>query len=212
MTSPMERKEDRRRLAIAVLAIAVIMLTFAFVIAPRFSDHIRPLYSIGPVDNYQSIAKNIDAGNGYRFTPQTSLTLMREPGYPFFLAGLRRVFDNDHELAIVANIIFTSLAAFLLSSLASSVSTVRWISVAAPPLFMLHPGVILAELRYGVESLFTLLLLVFLWLLLKALRTGRTADYVGAGLALGVASAVRSTALLFPTFLIVHDLIHKSGW
>jgi len=208
----MERKENRRRLAIAVLANFVLMLTFAFGIAPRFSDHIRPLYSIGPVDNYHSIAKNIDNGDGYRFTPQTSLTLMREPGYPFFLAGLLRVFDNDHELAIVANIIFTSLAAFLLSSLARSVSAARWVSVAAPLLFMLHPGVILSELRYGVESLFTLLVLVFLWLLLKALCTRRTADYVAAGLALGVASAVRSTALLFPAFLIVHALILKSGW
>lgn len=208
----MERRKDGRRLAIAVLVIFLLKLIFAFGIAPQFSDRIRPLYGIGPADNYLSIAKNIDAGNGYRFTPQTSLTLMREPGYPYFLAALLRVFDNDHELAIAANIAFTSLAALLVSSLARSMSAVRWVPVAAPLFFLLHPGVILSELRWGVESLFTLLVLIFLWLLLKALRTARTADYVGAGLALGVASAVRSTALLFPAFLIVHDLILKSGW
>ena len=212
MSAATERNEDRRRLAMAVLLIFLLKLVFALGIAPRVSDRIRPLYGIGPADNYLSIAKNIAAGNGYRFTPQTSLTLMREPGYPYFLAGLLRVFDNDHELAIAANIVFTSLAALLLSSLVRSVSAARWVSVAAPLLFMLHPGVILSELRWGVESLFTLLVLVFLWLLLKALRSGRMADYVAAGLALGVASAVRSTALLFPAFLIVHDLILKSGW
>ncbi len=212
MADAQRRKEENRWLAIVVLGLLLVKLGFALIVVPKYADQIRPLYGIGPADNYLSIAKNIDAGHGYRFTPQTSLTLMREPGYPFFLAGLLRVFDNDHELAIVANIIFTSLAAFLLSSLARSVSAARWVSVAAPLLFMLHPGVILSELRYGYESLFTLLVLVFLWLLLKAQRTGRTADYVEAGLALGVASAVRSTALLFPAFLIVHDLILKGGW
>jgi 4-amino-4-deoxy-L-arabinose transferase-like glycosyltransferase len=208
----MEREADRQWLAMVVVAIFVLKLTFALAIAPRFSDRILPLYGIGRADNYHSIAKNIDAGRGYRFTPETSLTLMREPGYPYFLAGLLRVFDNDREPAVVANIVFTSLAAIVLGYLARSVTGVRWVPVAAPLLFMLHPGVILSELRNSVESLFTLLVLVFLSLLLKALRTGKTLAYVEAGFALGIASCVRSTALLFPAFLILHGLILKGGW
>jgi 4-amino-4-deoxy-L-arabinose transferase-like glycosyltransferase len=208
----MEREADRRWLAMAVVAIFILKLTFALAIAPRFSDRILPLYGIGRADNYHSIAKNINAGHGYRFTPETSLTLMREPGYSYFLAGLLRVFDNDLESVVIANILFTSLAAIVLSNLARSVTGVRWVPLAAPLLFMLHPGVILAELRKGVESLFTLLVLVFLSLLLKALRTEKTRAYVEAGFALGIASCVRSTALLFPAFLILHGLILKGGW
>ena len=208
----MECNADRRWLAISIGALFVLKLAFALAIAPRFSDRILPLYGIGRADNYHSIAKNIEAGRGYRFTPETSLTLMREPGYPYFLAGLLRVFDNDREPAVIANIIFTSLAALVLSGLAGSLTGVRWVPVVAPLLFMLHPGVILTELRNSVESLFTLLVLVFLALLLKALRSGRTRVYVEAGFALGIASCVRSTALLFPAFLMVHALILRGGW
>ena len=176
-------------------------------LAPRFVHDLNSLYGVGRVDNYHSIAKNIVSGHGYRFTPETSLTLMREPGYPYFLAALLYVFDNDREAATIANIIFTSLAAFLVSTLARSVCALRCVPVAAAILFMLHPGLVLTELRGGVESLFTLLVLVFLALLHKAVSTEKAAAYVRAGLVLGVASCVRSTALLFPAFLIFHALL-----
>lgn len=203
--------DDRRRLGILVLVLAVLQLVLALGVVPRFATRITPLYGIGAADNWLSIAKNIDAGHGYRFTPDTSLTLMREPGYPYFLAGLLRVFDNDHEGAVVANVLFTALAALLVGHFARTLSRLRWLPIAAAILFMLHPAVMLSELRGGIESLFTLLALVFLALLLRALEHRKTTGYVKAGLALGVASYVRSTALLFPVSLIIFGLLRGEG-
>jgi len=94
-----QRKRELRAVVIAVLCIAMLKLGFVLVLVSGFKDQINPLYSIGNVDNYYSLAKNISHGRGYRFTPDTTLTLMREPGYPYFLAVLVHEFDDYHRRA-----------------------------------------------------------------------------------------------------------------
>jgi 4-amino-4-deoxy-L-arabinose transferase-like glycosyltransferase len=211
-TVGVERKNEQRQLLIAVLCIFLVKLAFFLLIVPIFKDKIGSFYGIGSADNYAWIAKSIDLGYGYRVTPDTSLTLMREPGYPYFLAALLYLFDNDHGAAIIANLVFTSLSAFLVSQIARSVWTAQWMFLVAPILFLLHPGIIIAELRGGVEIPFTLLLLCFLLLLRRALAAGSASAYIKAGLLLGVASCVRSTALLFPVFLFIKDVICARSW
>jgi 4-amino-4-deoxy-L-arabinose transferase-like glycosyltransferase len=212
MNISLDHKEDLRRLGIALIAALVLELVFSLMIVPRFAAQLKPFYGIGPADNYLTLAKNIDAGHGYRFTPDTSPTMMREPGYPYFLAGLLAVFDNDHEGAVVANILFTALTALLVATLARRASPLRGLAFVAPILYMVHPGVILSELRGGIESIFTLLIMGFLVLLLDALRSDKAMAYVRAGLALGITSLVRSSALLFPSFIVLVGLLGGAGW
>jgi hypothetical protein len=138
---------------------------------------------------------------------------MREPGYPYFLAGLRFLTDRYHDnAAIVANLVFTSLSAFLVSRLARMVSPVRWIALLAPILFLIHPGVLIAELRGGVEVPFVFLLLCFFLTLSHAQSSRTTPGYVRAGVLLGIVSCVRSTALPFPVFLFFKDLVLVRRW
>ena len=210
--SRIDRKSDQRLLFGFILATFALKLAFALAVLPHFKGDLKFLYSVGSVDNYYSIAQNLDNGTGYRFDPDTSLTLMREPGYPYFLAALRGTFDNYLQVVIAANILFTSICALLIFNLASQITANRWAPLIAPVLFMLHPGVVLAEMRYGIETPFTLLLLVFLLLLRKALIAGATREYIKAGVALGVVSCVRSTALLFPVFLIFYGFLFSGGW
>ena len=89
---------------------------------------------------------------------------------------------------------------------------IRWVPFIAALLFMLHPGVIVAEQRNGIEIPFTLLLLGFLLLTRKALSSDSLVDYVKVGVTLGAISLVRSTALLFPTFLVFYGYIFNGGW
>jgi dolichyl-phosphate-mannose-protein mannosyltransferase len=212
MNISLDHKEDLRRLGIALVVALVLELVFSLTIVPRFAPQLNLLYGIGPADNYLTLAKNIDAGHGYRFTPDTSPTMMREPGYPYFLAGLLRAFDNDHEGAVIANIVFTALTALLVGALARRASPLRGLAFVAPLLYMVHPGVVLSELRGGIESMFTLLLTAFFVLLLDALRSDRVMAYVRAGVALGITSLVRSTALLFPTFIVLVGVLGGAGW
>ncbi len=208
----LRRKSEVRWFAIAVVGIVFLELGFSLLLAPGLKDEIGARYSIGNVDNYYSLAKNISHGMGYRFTPDTTLTLMREPGYPYFLAALMHEFDNYHFAAIVANVLMTALSALLIFNLARLLSPARWVPVIAPIIYMLHPGVVLAELRTGVEVPFTLLSLCFLLFLRTAVCTESAGSYLKAGIALGITTYVRSTALLFPTFLIFYGLLFHRDW
>ena len=173
-----------------------------FVVLPLLAHHVRGLYSIEFVDDYDKLAWSLSQGFGYRFFPDTAPTLTREPGYPLFLGSLFYFFGYSIEVARAANLLLSGLTVLLLYRLASRLFAARWIAVLVPALFLLHPGVFVAELRGGVESLFMVLVVAFTMLLARAAQTDRTRDYVLAGLLLGLTTLVRSTALLFPFFLV----------
>jgi 4-amino-4-deoxy-L-arabinose transferase-like glycosyltransferase len=210
--SALRSRRELRWLAIAVVCIAMLKLGFVLALVSGFRDQINPLYSIGHVDNYYSLAKNISHGRGYRFTPDTTLTLMREPGYPYFLAVLVHEFEDYNRAAVIANLLLTSLTALLIFKLARLLTSIAWVPVVAPILYMLHPGVVVAELRSGVEVPFTFLLLIFLILLRSAVCSNSWSAYMKAGIALGFTTYVRSTALLFPAFLVVYGLLFHPDW
>jgi hypothetical protein len=206
---PIQQKKEIRWLSIAVLGIVAMKLVFLLFVLGHFNNQINSLYGIGHADNYYTLAKSISHGRGYRFLPDTSLTLMREPGYPYFLALFVYEFEDYNRAAIIANILLTGLTAFLILDLARKLTVLPWVAVVGPVLYMLHPGVVLAELRSGVEVLFIFLVLIFLVTLRRAVSRESATAYIYAGLALGVATLVRSTALLFPAFLVVHGLFFR---
>src|SRR5205823_2298745 len=85
-------------------------------------------------------------------------------------------------------------------------------ALAAALLFLLYPGILVAEARAGIEipSIFTVLL--FMLVLYSAVKKGCLWRYWAAGLLLGVAVLVRSEVLLFPLFLLVYLLVVTRGW
>ncbi|HEY6456514.1 MAG TPA: glycosyltransferase family 39 protein [Steroidobacteraceae bacterium] len=207
-----ERRTDQQWLLCGLLAIFLLELALVLGLLPTFQRHFSALMDVGRVDNYNALAKNIIAGSGYRFTPTTALTLLREPGYPYFLAALSYVSDGSVRAAIIANLLLATVSALLLSRLARHMSRDRWVPLIAPAVLLLHPGIVVAELRSGVEILFTLLLLCFFLLLRRALQSERLAAYAAAGAMLGLACMVRSTPLLFPGFLLLYHIARKPGW
>lgn len=176
-------------------------------VLPSFQAWIAPNYGVGFADDYDVLARNIASGNGYRFFPDTALTMMREPGYPLVLAGLFHLFGDSISIARIANLIFSFFAALSLSRLARNISGNEWVARLAPALFLIHPGIVLSEARGGVEDLFIMLLLLFLEALYRAIDENRYRHFVIAGLLLGLSATVRSTALLFPGFLLVCSLL-----
>lgn len=202
----------QRKLLLAILAIFILKLVLYLLVIPAYSEQLGPLWGIGPADNYDVIADNIRHGYGYRFSPDTALTLMREPGYPYFLALLEWLFGAGLAAPIVANLVLSSCSALLISRLGRSISPLPWAPQIAALLFLLHPGVVVAELRSGVEIPFIFMLLCFFLALRRALHTERVRDYLIAGLVLGLTSCIRSTALLFPPFLLVYHWARQRSW
>ena len=102
---------------IKVLAITIVMLHAAilFFVIPRLSPQVSGAY-IPKIfgDGYDQLAENLANGNGYRFYPDTALTLMREPGYPILLAGLTKAFGASFTVVKISNMILAIATAWLL--------------------------------------------------------------------------------------------------
>ncbi len=185
-----------------IAAITLMKALAFFAILPLFSQYISAYYSIDFADNYELLGKSLANGNGYRFTADTAATLMREPGYPLFLGALFSVFGFSLNAARIANLVFSFIAASLVAKVAGRLSEGKLAPRLAPALLLCHPGMVVAELRGGVECLFAMLLMFFFVAIYKAMQSRQWRHFFLAGLVLGITSTVRSTALLFPAFLL----------
>jgi hypothetical protein len=203
----MGRWSKRRIVGIGILALAVNAILL-FLIIPSVASRFGVLYNNGHItDGYDLLANNLASGKGYRFYPDTSSTLMREPGYPVVLAGLILVFGTSFTVVKIFNMILTISTAWIVMKIAGEIvpeplAGDKLLFLAPPLLFLFHPGVLMAEDRGGVEMLFTLLISLFLLSVLRAIKSNRVRDFAVSGLILGMTVAVRSTPMLFPLFLL----------
>ena len=196
------------RLIGTVLAIVTIHSVLLFVIIPSVSARLGPMYNQERyADGYDQLAANLEAGNGYRFYPDTARTLMREPGYPIMLAGLQMTFGKSFTVVKLANMAMALITAWGMVLIAGKVwpdaMANRSVMILVPSLlYLLDPGVLIAESRGGVENLFALLVTAFLLTVYKAIQSQRWRDFVVSGLILGLTLYVRSTPMLFPLCLL----------
>lgn len=188
---------------------------FLFVFVPLVSSRLKHSYNQNQfADGYNFLAANLVAGHGYRFYPDTAQTMMREPGYPVFLAGLMFIAGSSIKVVKIANFLIALASAWvaicLAKKVAPSLKTSQAVLVAAPPvLVLLSPGMLIAESRGGVEVLFGLLIAIFLLTVYRAIASNQTRDYVISGGVLGMTVLVRSTPMLFPVFLMAYLLMFE---
>jgi 4-amino-4-deoxy-L-arabinose transferase-like glycosyltransferase len=198
---------DRRITAVTLLVVTFHLLIL-FVVLPRSSARLTPAYNqVLTSDGYDYLATNLVAGHGYRFYPDTAKTLMREPGYPFILAGLLAVFGKRFIAVELLNVILALATAWLVMRLMRRLSDRSWPGLAAAALFLFHPGTLVAESRGGVEIVFGFLMLLFLLALYRAFDRNHPKDYVFSGLVLGLALLVRSVPILFPVVVLGYMLV-----
>ena len=212
----MKANVDQAKLTnIKVLAITIVMLHAAilFFVIPRLSPQVSGAY-IPKIfgDGYDQLAENLANGTGYRFYPDTALTLMREPGYPILLAGLTKAFGASFTVVKISNMILAIATAWLLMRIGISLmprgaAQNTFLVLGPPVLFLFHPGVLIAESRGGVEMLFAFLITLLLLMIFKALASNRWQDYLLCGLVLGITVSVRSTPMLFPVPLFAYMMI-----
>lgn len=195
--------------AFAVLTV-VVNAFILFLVIPGLSHRLSPFYNQDLYsDGYNQLAANLAQGNGYRFYPDTARTLMREPGYPVFLAAILLVFGKSFTAVKLANMFLALATAWLMTLIARRLSNHQALMLLPPLLFLFHPGTLIAESRGGVEILFTFLVVLFMLALYRASESGRWQDYALGGVALGFTVSVRSTPILFPVFLLAYFLIFR---
>lgn len=190
--------------------VVILNAVILFVVLPALSSRLHGFYGANEYrDGYNQLAANLVAGNGYRFYPDTALTMMRDPGYPLFLAAIF-VLSHKSFLAVkLANFLLALGGAWLLMGIARNVSTNKIVIFGSAFLLLLHPGILMIESVGAYDMLFTFGLILFMFTLYRALRNNSWRDYLLSGLVLGLTCQVRSLPMLFPVFLLGYLLIFE---
>jgi 4-amino-4-deoxy-L-arabinose transferase-like glycosyltransferase len=179
---------------------------------PRLSSPLRLNYNMSFGDFYDVIAKNLADGNGYRIYPALGDTMIREPGYPLLLAAVFKLGGYGIQQARELSVLLAFGAALLLLLLTRKITGDTMTALLAALLFLLYPGVLVAETHTGIEIPCIFTVMLFMLAVYAAVEKGGLWRYGGAGLLLGIAVMVRSVVLLFPIPLLTYLLFRAKGW
>ncbi len=206
---PLEKRDtdlksvSTRILVFVALAAVVVKAAVLFLVFPALIARHPVGAEIFP-DGYDLIASNLASGNGYRTYADTSLTMLRTPGYVVVLAGLFSIFGNSLLPVQVMNFVFSILTALLVFGIARRVVRSDLVGIIAAAIVFLHPGTIVADSRGGPESMLMLFIALSLWLCEIAVRNLRLRDFAWLGLAFGGMMLIKSSvALIFPGVAVV---------
>jgi 4-amino-4-deoxy-L-arabinose transferase-like glycosyltransferase len=163
------------------------------------------------MDGYDLIANNLAQGNGYRWTADMAETMIREPAYPLFLAGIFKIAGYHIEAARCASWLLALGVALMMMPLTRIVTGTGNTALIASLLFLFYPGTIIAEARGGVELPFIFAAFAFMLAVHHAVEKGGRWRYFVAGLVFGVVVQVRSTPLVFPVLLLFYLVLTANG-
>lgn len=200
------RSLSNKQIVIAFSILLAFRLLIAFVIVPVLMHRVGANYvsELFP-DRYGLIADNLVNGLGYRVYPDTSLTMLRSPGFVLVLAAIFACFGKSLLAVQIVQFILSALTSFMVYGLTNKLFRVSQISLFAAALFLFHPAVMFAETRGGVDITLIFCFTLMIWLLFRALELESIRSFILFGLAFGYTLLVKaSVALVFPAaFLVV---------
>lgn len=201
---------NRLRSAAYFLALALI-LTGGTLARFHFTDFDRQIVA-GDETTYHNAALTIlERGTIVRDpTPhdgpsQAEPTAALAPGYPVFLAVVYYLFGASSIVAFTAHAWLSAGTMALVPLTARAVGASRFAVIVATACAAVYPGFLYNNDRLLTEPLFIFLLGLFAWHFVLYMKRPRLLTLLGAGLALGAATQVRSLALplLVPCMFIV---------
>lgn len=169
---------------------------------------------------YDTLAWNFAKGHGYTLSlsPPYLPTMVREPVYPIFLAGIYTLFGHNYVMVKIIQIILFALTALMAYLIASKIfnkkaAIASGFLVAFCPTLANFPSYLLSE------TLFTFLLsLTILWLIRTAYRR-RIVYFLVAGILLGTLTLCKAVMFLFVLFVMAgfwilqrRDIAAKERW
>lgn len=177
----------------------IFLVVLSIVVATFFSLMFWDLEPKGDGLHYAALGQSL-AESG-RFAENGVLNSRRDPGYPFFLAGIYKIFGfNQNAVYIIQVFLFACiglvsyyLARFLLGS--EKLARLSGMMVALCYPLAMHAGIIFSEI------LFTFLFLLSSYFLLLAARKHNLWILSGAGIFLGLATLTRSFIFYLPILL-----------
>ena len=199
-----------KRIILLLLVIVSIKILVTLVFLPWVANVLRHTYDIGHnPDFYANIASNLSQGIGYRIFPETTVTMSREPGYIFILAGIYHFFGEGFFVPRIFNIAFSLITAFFLYKIGEEVCMPRNTRILALLLFLLHPAFFFVESRLGVEGFFTMLLVITTYSMLVAQRKQSIFSFMLCGVCSAVTALTRTTVLPFLLAWVAYVIVSR---
>jgi len=123
------------------------------------------------------------------------------PGYPFLVSLLYRLFGPNYRIVHFLNICLGVLSCFLIYQLGQKIFT-HHVGLIAGFLGAIHPGLIGLCTLLAYENLFIPLILAGMLFLIKENGSKAVVGFVLAGICWACAALVRPTVMLFPFYLL----------
>ena len=185
---------------VIVLKVVLFLVVFPWLLPKLGNSYAAGLFP----DGYGSIASNLIAGNGYRMYDDTSLTMLRSPGFVLVLASLFLVCGKSLFAVQAMHLLMSLATAVIIYFLSNRLFHTRSISVVASLLFLFYPGVLIAETRGGIECTLMLSFTGCVALSYLTLDDPRWRNFVYLGILFGLTMLVKSSvAIYFPALVAV---------
>jgi len=151
-------------------------------------------------ERYTRVALNLLSGNGFAEWGRHP-TAFVPPLYPFFLAGCYGLFGAHPLIVKILQAVLGGLLPWPVYKMGRLLGGERT-ALPAAAVTAVYPELVVMTGYLYTETFFILLVCMFFLHLLKAFRTGRTADWVLAGAVFGFGMLVRNLLFFFPFFLL----------
>lgn len=189
---------------IIILVIAIFLrLSFLFLLNP-------PLIWIDSSDYHQA-AVSLIQGNGYSLEAGVPFA-NREPGYSlFFLAPIYFLFGQSIFAVQIIQIILSLIIIWLIFRLAKKYFSQK-AAVIAALFFAFYPPLIAYSNEILTEIPFTFLLILTIFLIIKAFENDSLKLFILSGIFLGIATLTRFIAVFLPIFLLPFFYFFSKDW
>ena len=150
---------------------------------------------------YEKAARNLIAGKGFAIEG-IAIVSYTVPGYPFFLASTYKVFGYKHWVVRLIHVLIGSFSCLLGYLIGARIFN-KAVGLFAACIMAVHPYLSLLTAYLLAETLFTFLLLLTVFWLIKS-DQGLSLGYcLAIGICLGIAALTKPLMLAFPAFLFL---------
>ncbi|MEO0078826.1 MAG: tetratricopeptide repeat protein, partial [candidate division WOR-3 bacterium] len=196
---PEPAQHQRTRLAFVLCVATVALIGFGLRLANLVDTADSPFFTRPVIDGqaYDKWAQEIIAGKS------SAEPFYQDPLYPYFLAGIYRVFGhNYHAVYVIQFLLGIGLLFLVLDT--TRLLFGRLAAVVAMLVAALYKPFLFYEVQIEKTALAVFLAGLFVWFMTRSLRETRSLLWpFAAGIALGLAALTRANLLLFGPVLLV---------
>lgn len=146
---------------------------------------------------YETIARNVALGHGFVLKPGGETILWRPPFYIYLIACFHKYFEYPYNYVVVFQMVLNSLTCVLTYKIGKKIF--NWpIGFLSALTLACYPFFTINSYRIMPESLFSFLLAIFMFFLVRGYQKLTWKHIIGFGILLGIATLTKASIQFFP--------------